>query len=76
MGLRVRNKLLQLFNPVEGVTDQGADSWEGTTQGRGDWRGGGGAGLFFPCDSGKGIFCLEELEGESWLQFYNRKQEK
>lgn len=45
MGLRVRNKLLQLFNPVEGVTDQGADSWEGTTQGRGDWRGGGGGPL-------------------------------
>lgn len=32
--------------------------------------------LSFLCDSRRGIFCLGELEGENWLQFYNWKQEK
>ena len=48
----------------------------GVNMGLGRLEGGGGL-LSFPCDSRKGIFPpLGELEGESWLQFYNRKQEK
>lgn len=62
------------------VSDQEAQGCKGLGKGgkggdRGEGRKAAGR-LSFLCNSRRGIFCLGELEGENWLQFYNWKQEK